>query len=280
MTMSKKISWTGERLETTIFDETTIEHLHRYAFATELIKEKKVLDIACGDGYGSNLMAKEANEVYGIDIDSKTINEAKVKYQKKNLSFVEGSIENIQLPAATFEAVVCFETIEHIDNHDKAISEIKKILKPDGVLIISTPEKGNYTDKPGNRNPFHKKELTESEFVDLLKKYFEFISVSHQNFLSTSIITQQPTGNFKYYEGNFNEIVPSEKIEALYLIAVCSDKKIKSLPSSLFITKSIFEKALSAREDQVRSTISYKIGHALLLPFKLIRYLLNKSPVK
>ena len=90
--MARKQSWTGERLETTITSEVMLEHLHRYAFAIEISKNKKVLDIACGEGYGSNLMSKSAAEVTGIDIDETTINNASKKYfDKKSSPSIKGN---------------------------------------------------------------------------------------------------------------------------------------------------------------------------------------------
>lgn len=71
--MSKIKDWTGERLETFVFNETTIEHLHRYAIAMEFCSGKTVLDIACGEGYGSNLLSAKATHVTGMDADAITI---------------------------------------------------------------------------------------------------------------------------------------------------------------------------------------------------------------
>jgi 2-polyprenyl-3-methyl-5-hydroxy-6-metoxy-1,4-benzoquinol methylase len=89
--------WTGERLETFVINEAMIEHLHRYAIARDYVKDKIVLDIACGEGYGSNLLAENATAVTGIDIDGHDQPCFK-KYIKDNLSFAEGKIEDI--PAA------------------------------------------------------------------------------------------------------------------------------------------------------------------------------------
>ena len=109
----KKKSWTGERLETFVLNDSTIEHLHRYAIAKELVQGKRVLDIACGEGYGSNLLAASADFVNGVDIDQVVIAHAAEKYKKENLSFSQGSVEKIPFDANTFDMVVSFETLEH-----------------------------------------------------------------------------------------------------------------------------------------------------------------------
>ena len=88
--MSKQAEWTGERMETFVLNELTIEHLHRYALAFEFADGKKVLDIACGEGYGSNLLATKASHVSGMDIDKATIEKAKAKYDKDIAVFLWG----------------------------------------------------------------------------------------------------------------------------------------------------------------------------------------------
>lgn len=69
-------------------------------------------------------------------------------------------MENISVATASFDVAVSFETLEHITDHDKMVAELKRVLKPDGVLLISTPDKLNYSDKPGYHNSFHKKNCT------------------------------------------------------------------------------------------------------------------------
>src|SRR3569832_184980 len=112
--MNKNQSWTGERLESFVLHDATIEHLHRYALAKEFVQGKKVLDIACGEGYGSNLLAEAAEMVQGVDIDESIIAKAKNKYTAKNLRFAGGSVEKIPFDASSFDVVVSFETLEHI----------------------------------------------------------------------------------------------------------------------------------------------------------------------
>ena len=80
----KNKEWTKERLETFITNGAMLEHLHRYAMLSEIVKGKTVLDIACGEGYGSNILSKNANKVIAIDIDAATIKKASIKYKKEN----------------------------------------------------------------------------------------------------------------------------------------------------------------------------------------------------
>src|SRR5258705_5166321 len=162
--MSKQAGWTGERMETFVLNELTIEHLHRYALAMEFADGKKVLDIACGEGYGTHLLATRATYATGMDIDKSTIEKAKAKYDKKNISFLVSGAEKISANDNEFDLVGCFETLEHLSDHASVLKEIKRVLKPGGLLIISTPDKNTYTEARGYKNPFHAKELYYDEF--------------------------------------------------------------------------------------------------------------------
>ena len=135
-------NWTGERLETFVYNRIAIEHLHRYSIATEYCSDKIVLDIACGEGYGSHLMSEKASFVYGVDIDNECISQAKLKYKKQNIEFLVGSTSKIPLEDNSVDIVVSYETIEHHDEHDEMMTEIKRVLKHGGLfcLAIGTKE--------------------------------------------------------------------------------------------------------------------------------------------
>src|SRR5690606_13277305 len=155
-------NFTGERLETSICNGNTINHLHRYAIAMSLIKGKTVLDIASGEGYGSHLMSFESQYVYGVDINDEAIKRAAKKYQRDNLKFIVGSTSNIPIETNSIDVVISFETIEHHNEHDQMMNEVKRVLKPEGTLIISSPDKYFYSDLRNYNNPFHVKELYKS----------------------------------------------------------------------------------------------------------------------
>ena len=165
------LKFTGERyLPWTLIGEIHYEHLHRYYFAKKFVNKKSVLDLACGEGYGSDILATSAKEVVGVDINREIILHAQKKYQKNNLTFLEGNL--LKLPFTgdqKFDVVVCFEALEHVKEQSKVLDEIKKYLKKDGTLIISTPNKDTYK-KNLDLEDFHQKELTKKEFLNLLKK--------------------------------------------------------------------------------------------------------------
>lgn len=164
--------WTGERYVPEVGGQVGLEHLHRYIFACQFVSGKDVLDIACGEGYGSAMLARTAAKVIGVDISDEAIEHARKRYLDSRLTFLTGSCAAIPLPDACIDVVVSFETIEHHAQHKEMISEIKRVLRPNGLLVISCPEKHEYSDIPGYRNPFHVKELYRHEFEALLGSAF------------------------------------------------------------------------------------------------------------
>ena len=181
---------TGERYLPWI-EEASIayEHLHRYAYATQCVKNKRVLDLACGEGYGSYLLAKTATSVMGIDIDETAIKHARNKYIKRNLEFRVGSITDIPIDGERlFDVAICFEALEHIEDHQKLLSEVKRLLTPEGVFIVSTPNKTVYSDEPQFNNPFHVHELYFDEFRELLEQYFKNVKFLGQRIYCNSNI--------------------------------------------------------------------------------------------
>lgn len=205
------------------------EHLHRYLFCRPYVKGKVVLDIASGEGYGSRWLAEDASRVYGVDVDGEAVSHAAKKYIKSNLSFHVGSCDAIPLESASIDIVVSFETIEHHDRHEEMMLEIKRVLKPDGILIISSPNKYVHQDKNKNINPFHIKELYEEEFKGLMALHFKSCYFLDQKLITGSAITHRGGGQGHTVicskEGKFHlsqDIVPGV-VDPYYFLAICSD---------------------------------------------------------
>jgi len=267
--------WSGERLEPFVFNETAIEHLHRYAAAVELAKNKDVLDVACGEGYGAKLIAGTALSVTGIDNDASTVKEAVRKYAGGNLRFLHGDALNIPADASLFDMAVSFETIEHLAHHDQFLKEIKRVLRKDGMLLISTPNKKTYSDIPGYSNPFHVKELYENELESLLNKYFTNVRIFYQQCTFASVIVSDAGTAGPLFHGNYSEVSAAPVFTAVYLVALASDAPVAADISGVFLGNQIFQQALKEKEAAVKHTLSYRIGHFILLPIKLLRNLLK-----
>lgn len=284
------MKWTGERLVTDVKLGTgVVDHLHRYGFVQSFVKNKRVLDIASGEGYGSYLISKNATFVFGVDISEDAVLHASQKYIHSNLKFLIGSAERIPLPDHSIDVVVSFETIEHHDKHDEMFAEIKRVLEPNGILIISTPEKYNYRKVEPN-NPYHAKELDLTEFKCLVSRYFKETYLLHQLYLNGSLIYPEE-GNFKGWlmsEGDFEEI-RTEKLQSCHLfnIAVASDYFGKMpLDEALFYFNGnsfndqrmdqIYSVGFTRGLDLAKSSRSYRIGQLILLPLRFIKSLLAK----
>src|SRR5262245_37500562 len=155
------MQFTGERFVPGTPGQIKLEHLQRYALCREVVRGKRVLDIACGEGYGSAMLAATAGHVVGIDIDQAAAKHARQTYgHLANVQFASGSCDQIPLANATVEIVVSFETIEHHDRQTEMIREIKRVLTSEGTLLISSPNKPVYAAAAPEPNPFHVRELT------------------------------------------------------------------------------------------------------------------------
>ena len=132
------LEFTGERYVPDVTGEIRHEHLHRYGLALGLLAGKDVLDIACGEGYGSAMLAAEARSVIGIDNAAKVVAHARKTYKKStNLTFEVGDAKAIPLDDQSVDVVVSFETIEHLAEQDEMLAQIARVLRPGGLLIIS-----------------------------------------------------------------------------------------------------------------------------------------------
>jgi GT2 family glycosyltransferase/ubiquinone/menaquinone biosynthesis C-methylase UbiE len=264
------MKYTGERyLSSLDAPETSYEHWHRYLYSTLFCKDKVVLDVACGEGYGSYLLSKYSKKVVGIDIDYDVINFASREYINNNLEFIVGNANNLPFKGkCLFDLIVSFETIEHIDeqNQIKLLTEVKRLLKPGGVLIISTPNKALYTDVLNNRNKFHVKEFYLNEFNDFLKKYFQDVKIMGQKIYSNSYIWDKDKkyGDFVEFELTYenNRFLPSKNgKKILYAIAVCSDEKLDEIQPSILLD--ISDRLTIVRDEciaQLQNKI-YKMGN-------------------
>ncbi len=164
-----------ERLEINKDGYSSIEgaiHINRYLSAKNLCKGLKVLDIACGEGYGSHLLTKwGAKEVVGVDVSESAISEARKNFKEKNISFLVSDAKDLKgIEDETFDMVVSFETIEHIDPPEEFLKEIVRVSKSGAIYVISCPNDYFYYPNKNQGNPFHKKKFHFKEFTELTEK--------------------------------------------------------------------------------------------------------------
>lgn len=185
---SQILSFTGERYTPETEGNIYLEHMHRYLMVRDLVSGKDVLDIASGEGFGSYFMAGHAASVVGVDIDQMSVEHASARYRLPNLAFRVGSCDDIPLADNSVDVVVSYETIEHHDAHERMMLEVRRVLRPGGVIVISSPEKHAYTDVPGTRNPYHVKELYRAEFDALMRAHFRHVVLYGQRVVFGSAI--------------------------------------------------------------------------------------------
>ena len=192
--MSGDLEFTGERFVPGARGPIWIEHWHRYHFAAPFARGKRVLDIACGEGYGSALLARTAASVTGVDISAEAIAHARRTYAGVgNLRYAEGSCTAIPLGDASVDFAVSFETIEHIHEQAEFLAELARVLAPDGVLLLSSPDKAEYTDKTGVTNEFHVRELYRDELEALVGARFPHLRWFAQKPTFFSVIAPEST---------------------------------------------------------------------------------------
>ena len=161
-------------------------HFTRYEFAKDYVKEKSILDIACGIGYGSDYLTNYAKEVVGGDISLKAIKFGKKHRTKTNREFIALDVQALPFKEQTFDTIISFETIEHLSNPWKFLSDCYRLLKKKGTLICSTYNRNILTPRwISPMNPFHIKEFTKNEFWNILARYFDNVSLYGHLFLDT-----------------------------------------------------------------------------------------------
>jgi glycosyltransferase involved in cell wall biosynthesis/SAM-dependent methyltransferase len=265
--------FTGERYTPGVQGEIEHEHLHRYLFALQLCTGKDVLDVASGEGYGSALLAQVAHSVVGVDIDAKSVQFAKQTYTRHNLSYMCGSATQMPVADASMDVVVSFETIEHFAEHDGFLREIKRVLKPDGLLVVSSPDRDVYSEGGPTRNPFHIKELDKAEFQRLIKAYFIHAEFGCQKAAAGSLLlpetanlTDIPIPVQVFDRGSNGQLEQSAGVQkGVYLLAVASDRALplirwgayqdvsylRRLASDLDATKAEVNQLATELEEQV-----------------------------
>ncbi|WP_017815611.1 class I SAM-dependent methyltransferase [Paenibacillus shenyangensis] len=231
------MDYTGERfIPNNDGLEIEAEHMHRYSSIAESLKGMRVLDAGCGTGYGSFLISQFAKKVVGIDISQEAVDWCNKNYaSQKNLEFIQGSLEAIPFDREEFDCVVSFEVIEHVDPSIQRtfLGEARRVLKKNGVLIISTPNKLVYTDKSGYHNPFHIHEFYEDEFKQFLNQEFLVTKFYNQSLYTVSSIYEDhhTTAGVKMFQhssldsagkymialcSNTNKVIPTIKLDSVY----------------------------------------------------------------
>jgi O-antigen biosynthesis protein len=185
------IEWTGERCVPWVEDSAIVyEHFHRYLWARHLVAGRRVLDLGSGEGFGAAILAGAATQVVGVDVDRRAVEHAALSYQHDSITFAQASALDLSAFApGSFGAVVAFEMIEHVSDHERLMAEVDRVLAPEGLFIVSTPDALTYSAASGQVNEFHEHELTIAEFRALLGTRFEHVALWGQRTITGSYLS-------------------------------------------------------------------------------------------
>jgi ubiquinone/menaquinone biosynthesis C-methylase UbiE len=204
------------------------EHRARYNFGAQVVAGKKVLDAACGLGYGIEILSRAgAAAVTGVDLDPEAIAEAKSRIGEHAKELVAGDLRKLPFEDDSFDVVISFETIEHVEEPEKALAELRRVLRPDGVLVISSPNPDAYV----GHNEHHVHEFRPAELRDAVSSLFQNVTGFRQDAWLGSVI--RPLGD---------AAIPDERLrtsadddEPPYSIVIASDAKLPVAPGLLAV---------------------------------------------
>lgn len=240
-------------------------HIHRYIHAIPFVEGKTVLDLGSVDGYGAQLLAGSASQVVGVYADETVVRRTRERYRRDNLEFVFSAVTNVPVSESqVFDVVTCFETIERIAQPTELLAEIKRLLKPNGILILSMCSKKTARGEETVGGNFRQhSDLDFQGFQSLLRQYFR-----HSRFLGQGIFAHSgmwPIGGYdstvREYtmrrEGSEFDLAGEGRRTPLYYIAIASDSELPADPGGSVLVDSgnelLLEKDRLLAESQAES---------------------------
>jgi SAM-dependent methyltransferase len=228
-----KLENTGERfLPGAMFSaEVAYDHLTRYRLAERYVRGRKTVDLGCGAGYGTYSLTKVTRSILGVDLSEEAVAHDAQRYRAPNLRYEVGDVTNLPYEAGSFEAAVSFEVIEHLQRPEELVLEAKRLLKEDGIFVVSTPDKLTYSVNRNSVNPHHQREMYPLEFQEILERHFKHVRIYRQGALAGSIISPEwenlpahgpvtmESAQFSLSDPAFGQALPI----TLYLVAICAN---------------------------------------------------------
>jgi SAM-dependent methyltransferase len=206
------------------------EHRHRYLFALRWAEGKRVLDLACGSGYGASLLARRARHVWALDLDEPTIRGAQKDCGRHTVGFIQGDATQLPFRDRSMELIVAMEALEHIRDQKALLREMARVCAASGVALISTPNKAVYSDARQYTNPFHLRELYLEEFVRLLEEHFPHVQVAGQQIRAGSLLSCNADTRLHEVISEAASGAEEPAPEPMYFLAICSMEEL--LPPS------------------------------------------------
>jgi glycosyltransferase involved in cell wall biosynthesis/SAM-dependent methyltransferase len=220
------------------------EHLSRYALASELVADRDVLDVGCGEGYGSAFLAGRARSVVAFDASTRAITHARRVYQGSSVCYREATIRSFfaESAEASFDVVVAFEIIEHLPIDEQAVllDGIERVLRPNGVALVSTPDKLLYTDRTMAKNPFHVREFYRHEFETELRRRFAHVRIFDQALLTGCALVLPGAEATRAVQMTWTDLLraqgtcqPGLRATGEYMLAFLAKRPVSDPPSLL-----------------------------------------------
>jgi 2-polyprenyl-3-methyl-5-hydroxy-6-metoxy-1,4-benzoquinol methylase len=249
--MTTQLEDTGERMIPEFHKGKNMygAHIGRYQAGLGVVKDKVVLDIACGSGYGTQIMAASASRVYGVDVDEPTIRYAKEHYAADNIEYLVGDGVAIPLSDHSVDVVVSYETIEHIEDYQTFMKEVKRVLKPGGVLLLSTPNDIEY----GEGNHYHIHEFEYKELKSLVGQYYKY----HEDYFQTlwmysSILSKELQTTEWQNRVQTTSTIPLKPEQCIYFFLLCSDQPLQEKIEPLGVIGEHFRHRALQDENKLR----------------------------
>jgi SAM-dependent methyltransferase len=155
-----------------------VRHRVAHMYAIKKIRgSRRVLDVGCGTGYGSAMVASHVGEVVGIDSSDEAVARAKAQHRSANLEFVSMSATGLAFQDASFDAAYSVQVIEHIEDVQLHLSEVVRVLRPGGRFVVATPNRLTYSPE-GLHNAFHVREYDAGELQALLAAFFRDVEIT------------------------------------------------------------------------------------------------------
>lgn len=244
------IEFTGERVIPGQVDpDLWNEHYSRYLFAFRLARFRRVLDVGCGAGYGSALLAQSARRVFALDASPDALSlAAHALAGSENSETLAASATHLPFAPNSLDLVVAFEVIEHLAEWPELIREARRVLAPGGQFIVSTPNREYYAAQRGNSgpNPFHTHEFSFTEFRDALKEVFPHVLLFVQNHAAGVVFRPLEDAASSDVKLEGGTVDPET---AHFFVAVCAASPQTGAPNFVYLPASA--NVLKEREDHI-----------------------------
>lgn len=206
-----------------------LEHLVRYWWVSALAEGRRVLDAGCGVGYGTALLANAgARDAVGVDLSASAIAAAVAGATGE---FLEGDVRSLPFDDGTFDLVVCFEVIEHLEGRDDAIAELARVLAPGGILAISSPNRDVYP----SGNPHHVHEYLPEELREALDRSFDHVALYRQHdWIASAVLNDEHVADGTMHalgDLKVGKALSERPGSETYTVALASSQPLPALPA-------------------------------------------------